>query len=321
MVIQNKNIKIIVNRVIGPVLFVWLSYTIYQQVLQQPHLHRSLQHIKTAAYGAGAWKLLLVVLLMGMNWLVEAYKWKILVAPVEPVSLWHSFKAVMAGVAFGMGTPNRVGEFGGRAFYMSEGKRMSALSLTVIGSLGQLLTTLFFGSIGIFIIHLEFPGWSAGVSVCIVILMLLFLCLYFRLGWIVRIAKACRLPEKCIRPWSVMKTVNVTILLRVLGLSVIRYIIFLAQFILLLEVAQVSVGWWNGFWLISILYLILALIPTMAMLELGVRGKAGILLLQTVSTNTVGIYAASMGIWIINLALPALIGGWVVLRYKFFKVK
>ena len=321
MVIQNKNIKIIFNRLVGPVLFVWLSYTTYQQMLQQPHLHRSLQHIKTVAYGSGAWKFLLVILLMGMNWLAEAYKWKILMAPVERVSLLRSFKAVIAGVAFGMGTPNRIGEFGGRAFYMSEGKRGSALSLTVIGSLGQLLITLFFGSIGIFIIQLEFPGWSAGASVCIVITTLLFFCLYFRLEWIVRIAKACRLPEKFIRPWSVIKTVNVTILLRVLALSVIRYIIFLAQYILLLELAEVSVGWWNGFWLISILYLILALVPTMALLELGVRGKAGIWLFQTVSANTVGIYAASIGIWMINLALPALIGSWVVLRYKFFNVK
>ncbi|MCO5234878.1 MAG: flippase-like domain-containing protein [Chitinophagaceae bacterium] len=321
MVIQNKNIKIIFNRVIGPVLFVWLSYTIYRQILEQPDLSQSLQHIKSAAIGPGAWKCGLVILLMGLNWLIEACKWKILVEPLEPISLARSLKAVMVGVAFGMGTPNRVGEFGGRAFYMSEGKRMSALSFTMIGSLGQLLTTLFFGSMGIFIIQPEFPGWSAAASVCIVITTLLFFCLYFRLEWIVRIANVCRLPEKFIRPWAVIKTVNVTILLRVLALSVIRYIIFLAQYILLLELVEVSVGWWNGFWLISILYLILALVPTMALLELGIRGKAGILLFHTVSANTAGIYAASVGIWMINLALPALIGSWVVVRHKFFNVK
>lgn len=321
MIIQNKNIKIFFNRVIGPVLFIWLTYSIYQQITQQPNLNQSLLQIKRSVWGPDAWKLGCILLLTVANWLLEAVKWKILVTPLESISLIQSLKAVMAGIAFGMGTPNRIGEFGGRAFYMRQGKRMEALSLTMVGSLSQLLTTLFFGVIGTFIIPFKFPGWSTGVSFGMILMTLIFCCVYFRLRWIVSITRALRLPEKFLRPWIILDTMNVTFLLRVLAISVIRYLIFLSQFILLLELVQVKVGWWNGFWLVSLLYLILALVPTMAMLELGVRGKAGILLFQTVSSNTVGIYAASIGIWMVNLAVPALIGSWVVLRYKFFNAK
>lgn len=321
MIIQNKNIKIFFNRVIGPALFIWLTYSIYQEIINQPNLQLSLLQIKSSVLGSDAWKVGCILLLTILNWILEATKWKILVASVESISLLRSLKAVVAGIAFGMGTPNRIGEFGGRAFYMSYGKRMEALSLTMVGSLSQLLTTLFFGLIGAFIIPFRFPGWSVGALFGIGLMTLFFYCIYFRLGWIVSITKAFKLPEKFIRPWIVVGTMNVTILLRVLALSMIRYLIFLSQFILLLEVMQVNAGWWNGFWLVSILYLILALVPTMAMVELGIRGKAGILLFQTVSSNTVGIYAASVGIWMVNLAIPALIGSWVVLRHKFFNAK
>jgi len=107
----------------------------------------------------------------------------------------------------------------------------------------------------------------------------------------------------------------------VLSLSALRYLVFLCQYILLLEVMHVHAGWWNAFWLISVLYLILAFVPTMALLELGIRGKAGILLFQTFSANTVGIYAASTGIWLVNLVLPALAGGLLAIRHKFFNIK
>ena len=76
MVIPNKNIKIFLNRVVGPALFVWLSYNIYKQILQQPDLYRSVQHIGWAVYGPQAWKCWLVIILMGANWLIEAINGK-----------------------------------------------------------------------------------------------------------------------------------------------------------------------------------------------------------------------------------------------------
>ncbi|HTN05390.1 lysylphosphatidylglycerol synthase domain-containing protein [Agriterribacter sp.] len=321
MIVPNKSIKIFLNRVIGPVLFAALSYSIYRQLLQQPNLNQSLQHIQSAVYGSQAWKFWLAIMLMGLNWLIEACKWKILMQPLEPVSLQHSLKAVLAGLAFGFGTPNRVGEYGGRALYISEGKRISSLSLTVIGSFSQLLITLFFGSLGILIMETGTTEWTFAIHAGVYVIAAFCTCLYFRLGWIVRIAQKLKLPEKWLQPFMAVHAVSVTVLLRVLCLSAVRYLVFLCQYILLLEVMHVYVGWWNAFWLISVLYLILAVVPTMALLELGIRGKAGILLFQTFSANTVGIYAASTGIWLVNLVLPALAGGLLAVRHKIFNVK
>ncbi len=91
--------------------------------------------------------------------------------------------------------------------------------------------------------------------------------------------------------------------------------------ILMLQLLQVDVSMWHAFWLITVLYLILALIPTVALLELGVRGKAGIMLFQVFSANTVGIYAASTGIWLVNLIVPALAGSILAAGLKIFNSK
>lgn len=324
MTIANKSIKIFLNRVIGPVLFVWLSYTVYKQMLLQPDLPQCLQYIKEALYGPLAWKFWTAVALMIFNWMIEAGKWRILLRSLESISLVHAFKAVMAGLAFAFGTPNRIGEYGGRALYVSEGKRMQSVSLTVVGSLSQLLVTLLFGCAGLLLIEnnlVKNQQWAAAMPCGMIVITLFFGMLYFRLNWITAFARSIKLPQKFLQHFMILNEMTVTILLRVLCLSTLRYFVFLAQYILLLDVMHVHAGLWNAFWLITVLYLILAVVPTMALLELGIRGKTGVLLFQTFSTNTVGIYAASTGIWLVNLVLPALAGGLLTLTHKIFNTK
>ena len=67
--------------------------------------------------------------------------------------------------------------------------------------------------------------------------------------------------------------------------------------------------------------LILAIIPTFALAELGIRGKVSIFLLESFSRNYVGIISCTLGIWIINLVVPALIGSLLILGVKIFSNK
>jgi hypothetical protein len=43
--------------------------------------------------------------------------------------------------------------------------------------------------------------------------------------------------------------------------------------------------------------------------------------LQLSSNNLIGIQAASLGIWIINLVVPAVVGSLLILRIKIIKEK
>src|SRR5690606_36936685 len=58
--------------------------------------------------------LLLIVLLMFVNWLLEAAKWKFLIKKIQPISTWRAIESVFCGLTLAVFTPNRVGEYGGR---------------------------------------------------------------------------------------------------------------------------------------------------------------------------------------------------------------
>jgi hypothetical protein len=330
MFIKNKNIKILLNYGFGPVLFIWLSYSIYQQIRNQSHLHETLHNLRLSVTGAQSWKIYLALLLVPLNWGLEARKWQVLIKPVESISFFNAFKAVLAGLAFSMNTPNRIGEYGGRVLYVHEGHRWKALSLTIIGSFSQLIVTLSVGAGGLLFLLTD-PATAAGIAGyyiwirvllygTLVVTAILFL-LYFRLGQIIKWAE--KIPKACsfLQHITVIEDLPVTILLRTIGLSLARYIIFVFQYILLMQLFAVEVGIWHSFWLISILYLILAVIPTVALAEIVIRGQVSIMLFKLVSTNEFGIAGAATAIWFINLVIPALAGSLLFLSLKIFSDK
>jgi len=265
---------------------------------------------------------------MLVNWGLETRKWQVLLKHLEPIRFSRAFKAILAGLAFAMNTPNRIGEYGGRILYVPEGKRLKAVSLTVAGSMSQLLVTLVMGSIGLTLLRENLVSGvgndSAGMwidvfrfitALCAVLGALV----YFRLGWLVR--SIDRIPgfDVLSRHISVMEELTVSVLLRVLALSMFRFLVFGIQYILMLHFLQVDIGWWDGLWTVSVLFLLLAMVPTIALLELGMRWEYSLVLFRMFSGNTVGIYAAATGIWLVNLVLPALAGSLFILGVRIFR--
>ena len=146
--------------------------------------------------------------------------------------------------------------------------------------------------------------------------LLLFL---FRLSWIIRLLEKIPGLARYLHYIRVLDEFTPKLLLRLLLLSFARYLVFVLQYILLLHVLKVEVGWQQGFWLISILYLVMAIVPSFAIADLGIRGKFSTELLSLYSTNTIGILSTTFGIWFINLFIPALAGSYFIITKRFFK--
>ncbi|MBS1565264.1 MAG: flippase-like domain-containing protein [Bacteroidetes bacterium] len=330
MRIINKNIKILLNYGLGPILFVWLSYSIYHQVSRQPHLDTAWRQIRQSLEGSERWKLWTALLLMPVNWGLEARKWQVLLKTLEKLSWFTSFKAILSGVAFSINTPNRVGEYGGRIVYVQDGHRWKAVALTIIGSMSQLLVTLLFGLGGLlFLLGNPVTGTMvAGYAVWIkalfygsVVVAICLGLLYFRLGWMLQWVERIPGTGRFMKYLAVIETLPVRFLLRVLLLSGVRYIVFVIQYILLLQLFGVEAGTWQAFWLISVLYVVLAVTPTITLAELGIRGQVSLVLFGMVSTNSLGIEMAATAVWAINLVLPAFAGSLLFLSIKIFSDK
>lgn len=330
MPVPYKNIKIFLNYFLGPVLFIWLSVSIYHQIRSQPDLGYSLDNIRKALQSGQAWKCWAVAGMTLLNWGIEACKWQLLVRPLEKMTLGRSFKAILAGLALGINTPNRIGEYGGRILYVHEGHRIQAISLTVIGSFSQLIVTLLCGCCGlIFLLNITGPAtavqqiesYSFWINMMVYIvgaISVVCLLIYLRLDLLFSWMQKLPFFSRGIKHLLVMNKLDNLLLRKVLGLSFLRYMVFATQYVLVIQLMQLPVPAWQAFWLIAVLFLVMAVIPTIALADLGIRGQASLELFGLFSTDKLGIIAASAGVWCINLVLPALIGTILIAGIKLF---
>lgn len=319
----NRNIKIFINYFLGPLLFIWISWSIYKEIKQQPDLTKAWLHIKESFHGIMLWNLVAVIILMFVNWSIEAIKWKISIQQVQRVSFIKAFKAVLSGVSFSVSTPNRVGEYFGRVLYMEDGKRMKTISITIVGGISQLIITLLMGGISLLILrpaieagHLIAAIWIKIILYGVLGALLVLTLFYFKLSWLIK--RVDRLPGTNRFAYLVkaLEDFNATLLLRVLSLSLIRFIVFIIQYYLLFRLFNVEITWWQTFWTVSASFLVLAAIPSFAILELVQRGYVTKTFVGLYSTNIAGIGLATAGIWLINLIVPAIIGSLLIAGIK-----
>ncbi|KYP15590.1 lysylphosphatidylglycerol synthase transmembrane domain-containing protein [Flavihumibacter sp. CACIAM 22H1] len=329
--LPNKNIKIFLNYWLGPLIFLWLSWSIYRQLSQQPDLATTWEQIQQSLRTQHAWKLLAAIGLMVVNWGLEAIKWRELVTPLHRISVGTALKAILAGLAFAVNTPNRMGEYAGRVVYLPEGKRLASISLTLVGSFSQVLVTLSTGTIALWIWYANYQAidlpshwdlqelWVPALGWLLSFLTGCGILLYLRISWIVRWVEKIPGAAKLLPVLQVVDDLPVTILLRVLGWSLLRYLVFIIQYILLLQCFGVTEQIGVAAWLISLQFLVMAIIPTIALADIGIRGKLALELFGMISTNQLGIIAAALGIWLINLIGPAVLGSLLIIRIKLIK--
>ena len=219
-----------------------------------------------------------------------------------------------------------------RILYVKEGSRLKAISLSIAGSISQLIITLILGCGGlIYLLYFQNLHTDSvmGLSFYWIKILLFissivtgFLVLFFfRLSWLIKLLEKIPLFVKYIGYFNVLEEFTAKLLLRLLSLSFFRYLVFVLQYILLLQVLHVEIFWFDCFWIISILFLVLAIVPSFAIADLGIRGKFSTELLSLYSMNTIGILGTTFGIWFINLFIPAFAGSILILGIKFFKEK
>ena len=293
-----------------------------------------MQQIKESLRGGQAWKPVMVIFLMFANWSFEALKWKVLISHIQQISFLRAFKAILSGlsISLAMNTPNGIGEYVGRILYVKEGNRLRAITLTFVGSISQLIITMLLGSAGLFLLRNNFYNATnqtiqlsftlidsvAYGSVAVTIILIVF---YFELSWLIKFLEKIPFVAKFSFYIQKLEDFRWQELLKVLLISFFRYSVFVIQYLLLLQVFNVGIGLWNAFWLITIMFLALAIVPTIALAELGVRGKISIFLFGIFSSNTVGIILTASAIWLINLVIPALAGSLFIVGIKLFRSK
>lgn len=320
---RNKTIKIFLKYFLGPLLFVVLSFSIFQQIRNQPHLAQSWAQIKASFVSVNIVYLLAAVLLIFVNWGLEAWKWKLLVNTVRPIRFFSAYKAVLSGVSFSVSLPNRVGEYIGRMVYQPEGSRLKTISLAMVGSIAQLLVTLFCGIAGLTLLKnellLAYPQlviWYQFLLYGLIFAALALAFAYYKVSAVVALFRRWLQVHHYLYLVESLQKFNASFLTRILLISSLRYSVFLFQYAALFHLFGVDLPAGIAISVMNVVFLALAVIPSIALMEVGLRGEMSLRLVGLFSANSLGIGLTSVTIWFINLILPALVGTLFLLNVK-----
>ena len=90
-------------------------------------------------------------------------------------------------------------------------------------------------------------------------------------------------------------------------------------FFLILLFARVDITWTESLVLIPMIYLTTTALPTLGFAEVMTRGTVTLFFLSMASDNSLGILTASFLLWVVNIALPALLGGLSIFGVRIFR--
>lgn len=257
----------------------------------------------------------LVFLGMILNWSIEAIKWKELVKKITQIRFFKSLQIIITSITIGIFTPKRIGEIAGRAYFLEKGKRTYGLLVAGIGSFAQLTVTVVMGLIGFTLFLLCFPDkiyinllFNEFTALFILIFTLLLLWCFLNVQKIKPLLLKIPYLQKKSKQIHFLSQQSNNSLLVILLYSFLRYFIFSSQFYLLLLIFDVQILVLESFVAITLTYFFMSLIPTTTLAELGIRGSLALFFIGMFTQHISGIILATIFIWIINIAIPAIAG-------------
>lgn len=315
--------KKIVSYLLKAAILIVAAWFIYRQFSKKNNDLKEFEHL---ASNLSATKVILtmavVVLLMFVNWFLEALKWRYVSKTLVNLTLWEAVEAVFCGLTWAVTTPNRIGEYGGRVMFLPNRKRIPGIFAMGVGSFSQGLVTNVLGVISMIwfafnFIHDKVWIYSTVILVCAV-LATIQLVIYFHIKWMVTIFDKIGFIRKYHRFFEVLGRYKTNELIRIMGFSLARYLTFSMQYYLVFQMLVPQMLVFQMFMMLMLFLLISALVPSLDLFDIGVRGFTAAHLFVYITDQKLAVIAGVSSIWLINLIIPAILGSLFVLKLKFF---
>ena len=258
------------------------------------------------------WELLaLVFLLSPVNWGFEILKW----AELLPCgSIARRKREVFYGVAWSMIGPLKMGAIVGRVSATRKNERNQCVRAFATASAAQWWCTVTGAALALLFIGMFKTGFT------LVVISIASFSLYF--GWSPKFWKSL-MKIRVTGDWRLARRIPKTRRKTVLQLSVGRYMVMIAQFVLVLNAFhhQESTAWFKRYFDQifggPITWGLTSLAPTSIFGELGLREAAALIALPAPTPkDTAAIIGAMLSLWVANLLLPALYGLHLQSQYR-----
>ncbi len=333
---KNKQIKKIVNLILKIAISVGsIAYLCYllgvEKVGLFEHLNTYFSKINIAFF-----PLSIVFALMFVNWGTEIFKWRLLANYMMPVSYSLAVKSTLAGVAASVFTPFRVGSYIGKVSVFPHRLRGKGLILQLFNAMAMFIVNFFFGLLFIGLLGSYAKDSVFGVNANTLAYLGFFSAGIVLIFWFlfvkVKILMATFDRWKFTTSWrkyfdlvndSKYQQLSITLIL----VSILRYLAITFQYVLAYKVFGVGLEGWQTFVAAGTLFFVFQFLPVFNAVELGVTRTAILSLIITTfglipeltPQITLSITLASFFIWVVNLAIPALIGSVFLSQVKVLK--
>ncbi|NRA50731.1 MAG: flippase-like domain-containing protein [Phaeodactylibacter sp.] len=300
-----------------------LLYILYREIGGQERLNDLWFQLKFQLRQSSKWWLLPAVLLMPVNWWLESWKWQRLLKPFWKISPLQAYKAVAAGITLSLFTPNRVGDYGGRILAVPAKHNWHAVIATMAGNVAQMLALFTGGLLGA-LYYLKQEGglpqllissfwWVllAGIAITYVF--------YFNLHWLALILRSLPIPRKWLKPILMIRRFNRIQLAEALILGALRYSVYCMQYYLMVRFFGIEAPLGGALSGVATIFLFQATVPLPPVAALLARGEAALLIWEPFSANELSILGATFGLFILNLAIPALLGVVFIVKINVLK--
>lgn len=250
---------------------------------------------------------------MPLNWMLEVFKWRYLVSPITKITLKTAFHSIYLGLAAGLATPGKVGEWPGRTLPFPKEFRPLIGVTGVFNSLIKTLAISVTGILSWLIYVLNSPDNTSlltedkfiiPVFACVTLLALVFLFSRRFISVLIKLfGKRTGFNSDDRANW-------ITIEYRLKGFSISlgRILIFSLQFGFLAYFFLGDQFQGNVLFLPPVYFLILTFIPAFSISDPGIRGSVAILLFGNAGLSAPLIAVTGIVLWLINSILPFFIG-------------
>lgn len=258
------------------------------------------------------YKIVLILLLLSLcNWFFEILKWQNVISVIKKISFQEALKQSLSALTVSLLTPNRVGDYGAKAIFFSKEYQKKVVFLNVISNVSQLFVTVVFGAIGVLYFIKRYtvtlPILEFNIKIYGVLFMFIFLIITFLNKIKLLYRKVLLFVTKIPKP----------IFTKTLMYATIRYLIFSHQLYYLLSLFGVEFHYFDTMRLIFAMYLIASIIPSLSLFDWIIKGSVAVFVFQFTTLNELTILSITTLMWLLNFALPSVIGSYFVLNFKY----
>ena len=256
----------------------------------------------------------ILLILSLFNWFFEIIKWQYLVKTIKQISFRSALEQSLGGLTASLITPNRIGDYGAKAIYFSKQLRTKVVLLNLLGNMAQMTITTLFGVIGFIIFVNRYDIDINYYKVAKFVSLLLLISLFAVLG-----IKQKRFKIKGFSFTQVIdfiKSLPFDTHFRNLLLSLVRYLIFSFQFYYLLTMFGVDVEYTKAMVVITSMYLLASIVPSISIFDVVVKGSIAVFLFGYVEVNELTILSIITLMWLLNYVVPSVFGSYFVLNFK-----